>query len=50
MKRVLKQEIKRNSARLIIIIVSKGKVLPVLLLNTTPLGRMGEWRYTSTHS
>jgi hypothetical protein len=28
----------------------KGKVVPVLQLGTTPWRRIGEWRYSSTHS
>jgi len=28
----------------------EGKVLPVLELSITPWRRMGEWRYSSTHS
>jgi hypothetical protein len=28
----------------------KGKVVPVLELSTTPWRRIGEWRYSSTHS
>jgi hypothetical protein len=28
----------------------KGKVVPVLELSTTPWRRMGQWRYSFTHS
>jgi hypothetical protein len=28
----------------------RGKVVPVLLLSTTPCRRIGEWSYSSTHS
>jgi hypothetical protein len=28
----------------------KGKVVPVIWLSTTPWRRIGEWRYSSTHS
>jgi hypothetical protein len=33
-----------------VFITVKGKVVPVLLLSTMPWRRMGEWRYSSTHS
>jgi len=28
----------------------KGKVIPVLQLSTSPWRRIGEWRYSSSHS
>jgi len=34
----------------VIFLKADGKVVPVLQLSITPWRRIGEWRYSSTHS